>query len=115
MTTDLFAGIPVTDYAAALPWYERLLGAPPAFFPTDKEAVWDLGERRWLYIVQRPQDAGHTVLTIFVDDLDAWVARAGERGIDATSDEDYEGGVRKMVYRDADGNEIGVGGSLDKA
>jgi hypothetical protein len=36
---DLFAGIPVADYAAALAWYERLLGFPPSFFPTDTEAV----------------------------------------------------------------------------
>ncbi|MEU5276141.1 VOC family protein [Streptomyces asoensis] len=28
MAVDLFAGIPVNDYAAALDWYERLLGAP---------------------------------------------------------------------------------------
>jgi hypothetical protein len=27
-TLDLFAGIPVADYAAALQWYERLLGSP---------------------------------------------------------------------------------------
>jgi hypothetical protein len=39
---DLFAGIPVTDYAAALKWYERLLGSPPTFFPHDKEAMWEL-------------------------------------------------------------------------
>src|SRR5919204_2927096 len=29
MSTDLFAGIPVSDYAAAVAWYERLFGAPP--------------------------------------------------------------------------------------
>jgi len=39
---DLFAGIPVADYTAALKWYERLLGSPPTFFPHDKEAVWSL-------------------------------------------------------------------------
>ena len=39
---DLFAGIPVADYAAALEWYERLLGSPPTFFPHDTEAVWEL-------------------------------------------------------------------------
>lgn len=110
-TTDLFAGIPVIDYAAALPWYERLLGAPPTFFPTDTEAVWELGEHRWLYIVQRPEDAGHAMLTIFVADLDAWIAQVCDRGIEPTSHEDYEGGVRKTIYRDADGNEIGFGGS----
>lgn len=38
-TLDLFAGIPVADYAAALSWYQRLLGEAPAFFPNDREAV----------------------------------------------------------------------------
>jgi hypothetical protein len=31
MTIDLFAGIPVSDDAAAVAWYERLLGAAPSF------------------------------------------------------------------------------------
>lgn len=35
----LFAGIPVSDYAAARPWYERLLGAEPTMLPHDTEAV----------------------------------------------------------------------------
>jgi hypothetical protein len=29
MAVDLFAGIPVNDYAAALAWYQRLRMAPP--------------------------------------------------------------------------------------
>jgi hypothetical protein len=47
MTVDLFAGIPVRDYAAAAGWYERLLGAPPAFLPNDTEAVWELADHRY--------------------------------------------------------------------
>ena len=31
---DLFAGIPVADYAAALQWYERLLGSPAHILST---------------------------------------------------------------------------------
>jgi catechol 2,3-dioxygenase-like lactoylglutathione lyase family enzyme len=42
MPIDLFAGIPVTDYAAALAWYERIFGSTPSFVPTDTEAVWEL-------------------------------------------------------------------------
>ena len=39
---DLFAGIPVADYAAARPWDERLLGALPHSSPrTPMTAVWD--------------------------------------------------------------------------
>ncbi|MFI7614116.1 VOC family protein [Nonomuraea terrae] len=49
MPLDLYAGIPVTDYAAALKWYERLLGTPPTFVASDTEAVWELAVRRGAY------------------------------------------------------------------
>ena len=52
MARDQVAGIPVTAYAAALPWYETLLGGPPSFLPTATEAVWDLAEHRFVSIVQ---------------------------------------------------------------
>ena len=108
---DLFAGIPVADYTAARPWYERLLGAPPTFFPHDTEAVWELAEHRYVYIVQQPEHAGHARLTLFVADLDALVAQVAERGIDPAQQETYAAGVRKITYRDPDGNEIGFGGA----
>ena len=110
-TLDLFAGIPVADYAAALKWYERLLGGPPSFFPTDTEAVWELAEHRYLYIVQQPEHAGHARHTLFVDDLEAVVAPIAARGLEPAQRETYANGVRKTTYRDADGNEIGFGGA----
>lgn len=113
MTVDLFAGVPVTDYAAALAWYERLLGGPPAFVPNDVEAVWELAEHRYLYIEARPEQperAGHAVHTVFVDDFDARVAAIAERGLTPEVRETYDNGVRKAVFRDPDGNEIGIGG-----
>ena len=79
---DLFAGIPVADYAAALSWYERLLGSAPTFFPHDTEAVWELASHRFVFIVQQPEHAGHAMHTIFVDDLDALVAQIADRGLD---------------------------------
>jgi catechol 2,3-dioxygenase-like lactoylglutathione lyase family enzyme len=108
---DLFAGIPVTDYVTALKWYERLLGCPPAFFPQDTEAVWELAGHRYLYIVQQPENAGHARLTLFVGDLDELVAEIAARGLNPEKRETYSSGVRKMTYRDADGNEIGFGGA----
>jgi catechol 2,3-dioxygenase-like lactoylglutathione lyase family enzyme len=108
---DLFAGIPVADYAAALTWYERLLGEAPAFFPHGTEAVWELAEHRYVYIVQQPQHAGHARHTLFVDDLDALVAQIADRGLDPVTRETYANGVRKITYRDPDGNEIGFGGA----
>jgi hypothetical protein len=109
-TLDLFAGNPVTDFASALKWYEKLLGGPPAFLPHDTEAVWELAEHRYLYIVQMPEHAGHARHTLFVDNLDALVAGIAARGLKPALEETYDNGVRKITYRDADGNEIGFGG-----
>ena len=111
MSIDLFAGIAVTNYAAALAWYQRLFTAPPAFFPTDVEAVWEVSEHRYVYIVQRPERAGHALVLLFVEDLDARVAHLAEGGLSPTSRETYANGVRKITYRDADGNEISFGGA----
>jgi catechol 2,3-dioxygenase-like lactoylglutathione lyase family enzyme len=113
MALDLFAGIPVVDYEAARGWYERLLGAPPAFLPNDVEAVWELAEHRYLVIEVRPADAGHAMHTLFVDDLDARVTAAAGRGVVAETTEVYGNGVRKVVYRDPDGNEISFGGAAE--
>ena len=111
MTVDLFAGIPVSDYQRALSWYERLLGCAPAFFPNAIEAVWELAEHRYLYIEELPERAGHALHTMFVDDLDERVESISARGIEPASREAYGNGVRKMIYRDPDGNEIGFGGA----
>jgi catechol 2,3-dioxygenase-like lactoylglutathione lyase family enzyme len=107
-----FIGIPVSDYPAALAWYERLLGAPPTFIPNDIEAVWDLAEFRSLYIVLRPESAGHAVFSFFVADeeLDGLVAQIASRGLEPVLREQYDNGVRKLTYHDPDGNEIGLGG-----
>jgi catechol 2,3-dioxygenase-like lactoylglutathione lyase family enzyme len=111
MTADLFAGIPVHDFQAALPWYERLFGSPPVFLPHDTEAVWELAEHRFMYIVEEPEHAGHARITVFLEDLDTHVAQAAGRGLEPTSRETYDNGVRKITYRDPDGNEIGYGGA----
>ncbi len=107
---DLFAGVPVADYAAAVNWYERLLGSPPAFYPHETEAVWELAEHRFLYIVQQPEHAGHARHTLFVDELDTLAAQIADRGLASAGRETYPNGVIKITYRDPDGNEIGFGG-----
>jgi predicted enzyme related to lactoylglutathione lyase len=109
MAVHLFAGIPVSDFAKALAWYERLFGAQPSFFPHDTEAVWQLAEHRAVYIVQRPEHAGHAMHTVMVEDLDTLVARIAQRGLEPAKREAYGNGVRKITYVDPDGNEIGFG------
>jgi catechol 2,3-dioxygenase-like lactoylglutathione lyase family enzyme len=111
VTLDLFAGVPVSDLARARDWYGRLLGSEPAFLPNDVEAVWELAEHRYVYVELLPERAGHAMHTLFVDDLDARVEAMSARGLEPAQRETYGNGVRKITYRDPDGNEIGFGGA----
>jgi catechol 2,3-dioxygenase-like lactoylglutathione lyase family enzyme len=110
MTVELFAGICVSDLDRSVAWYGQLLGSGPSFFPNDVEAVWEVAEHRHLYLEVRPQHAGHALTTLFVDDLDTRVAGIAERGLEPAERETYDNGVRKVTYRDPDGNEVGLGG-----
>jgi predicted enzyme related to lactoylglutathione lyase len=107
---ELFAGIYVRDFEAAKAWYSQLLGSEPSYVASNTEAVWELAEHRSIFIEVGPGHAGHAVHTVFVDDLDALVEQASERGIRPAKRETYANGVRKALYRDPDGNEIGFGG-----
>jgi hypothetical protein len=111
MGLHLFAGIPVSDYSAARPWYERLLGSEPTFLAHETEAVWDLAEGGSIFVVEDAERAGHALHTIWVDDLDSLVSEIDSRGISPAERETYSNGVRKVIYRDADGNELGFGGA----
>lgn len=107
---DLFAGFAVSDYPSAVDWYERLLGSPPTFRPNDHEAVWELAEHRFLYIEHRPERAGQGQHTVFVESFDDVIRALRARGVRPSTEETYENGVRKAVFVDADGNELGLGG-----
>jgi catechol 2,3-dioxygenase-like lactoylglutathione lyase family enzyme len=108
---DLFAGIPVADLERAKDWYSRLLGFEPSFLPNDAEAVWTLEEHRHVYVLLDPERAGGGLVTLFVEDLGSRVAQIAGRGIEPALDETYANGVRKVTYRDPDGNELGFGGA----
>jgi catechol 2,3-dioxygenase-like lactoylglutathione lyase family enzyme len=109
MSLQLFAGVRVRDLQAARPWYERLFGEP-TFLPHATEAVWMLAEDRSIFVVEHGAGAGNSVLTILVDDLDAHVAAVAARGLEPDERLTYSNGVRKALYRDPDGNELGFGG-----
>ncbi|MFN8151976.1 MAG: VOC family protein [Solirubrobacterales bacterium] len=110
MDVELFAGIRVRDYPAALAWYTRLLGEP-SFFPHDAEAVWTLGEGRSIYVVGDERGDGGAVATVLCGDLDAQLATIAARGLEPDDNETYSNGVRKAIYRDPEGNEVGFGGA----
>ena len=106
---DFFAGIPVADLEAASPWYERLWGGPPPFIPEPGEAVWQISEHTWVYVVTDAKRAGNGIITLLVDDLDAQIAALTERGIDVGPVQELGPSVPGIVITDADGNRITFG------
>ena len=110
MDGHLFAGLPVSDFERAVGWYTSLYGVAETFRPHDTEYVWTLAEDRSVYVLRKPGSAGHGMVTVVLDDLDRFVAGAASRGVEPAEEQTYEGGVRKVIYRDPDGNELGFGG-----
>src|SRR5215210_6444995 len=109
-TLELFAGNRVADFGRANAWWVRLLGSEPSFLPHETEAVWQLAEHASVFIVEAETGTGAATHTIVVDDLDERVAAIAARGIEPAETETYSNGVRKVIYRDPDGNQIGFGG-----
>jgi len=111
MDIDVFACLAVSDLPRAIDWYDRLFGQVETFEPNDTERVWTLAEHRHVYVEVLPADAGHAKVTLFVSDFDGFVAAAADRGVRPVDEEVYGNGVRKAVFADPDGNEVGVGGA----
>jgi catechol 2,3-dioxygenase-like lactoylglutathione lyase family enzyme len=107
---DLFAGVAVSDLPRAVQWFDRFFGGVETFEPNDTERVWTVAENRHVYVEVRPDHAGHSMVTLFVDSFDGFLEAAADRGLAPQSQETYDNGVRKAIFRDPDGNEIGLGG-----
>jgi predicted enzyme related to lactoylglutathione lyase len=107
--TEMFSGIPVSDFRTALDWYQRLFGAKPSFYPNEVEAVWAIAEHRWIYIIVDAKRAGGAIQTIMCSDLEGQIDQIAARGLTWSQEEIPGEGVRKVMYYDPDGNEIGLG------
>lgn len=107
---DLFARLAVTDLPRAIAWGEQLFGDVESFAPNDVEHVWTLGEHVHVYAELLPEHAGHSAVTLFLGDFETFLAAAAGRGLRPDSEESYDNGVRKAVFVDPDGNEVGIGG-----
>ncbi|HEY5261054.1 MAG TPA: VOC family protein [Solirubrobacteraceae bacterium] len=106
----MFAGVYVRDREAAIEFYERLLGKPPAMLPNDDEAAWQLTDSGWLYVVRDAGKAGGALVTLLVDDPDEQIPALAERGVETEPVQEKAGGaVRSIWVVDPDGNRIQLG------
>jgi predicted lactoylglutathione lyase len=73
--------------------------------------VWEVGEHCFDYFEVLPERAGGSLSMVMAEDIDATVAEIRERGLEPLRIEQYEEGMRKVVYQDPDGNEVSFGGT----
>ena len=102
----LFACVPVARLGAAMGWYEQLFGRPADIVPNENEVMWCVAGNGWLYVIEDPERAGRTVVTISVSDLDQFVTDLASRGISAGPIEAVGAAGRKANVVDAAGNVI---------
>lgn len=102
--THLFAGLPVSDLAAARRWYELLFGRPADVRPTAGEELWHFGAGS-VYLRADPGRAGSGLLALAVPDLDAYLGGLAARGMTV---ERLHATPPRVVLRDDDGNEVTV-------
>jgi uncharacterized glyoxalase superfamily protein PhnB len=100
----------VRDLAAAIGWYERLLGVTaaghwPVADPT--YAHFTLGAAQFALGQYEPAPSTGARFNFEVDDVDAWWQRlSGDRDVlEPLVETPY--GTRKFTIRDPDGNELG--------
>jgi hypothetical protein len=99
-----FTGVAVSDLAVGRDFFERLFGKPPDVLVNENEVMWRVNESAWLYVVVDPVRAGHALAALSVADLDVAVAELARRGLEPSALEEHEGGARKAIFFDSDGN-----------
>jgi catechol 2,3-dioxygenase-like lactoylglutathione lyase family enzyme len=105
--TDLYTGVPVTDKTAALEWFTVFFGRP-ADEVIGGEALWQISEAAWIFVVEHADRAGRALLTLGVAGLDEILARLAAHGVEHEPVETYDNGVRHVVVLDPDGNSLSL-------
>jgi hypothetical protein len=102
--THLFAGVAVSDFAAARRWYETLFGRPPDMLPKEGEAVWHVTTCGSVYVTADPARAGGALVTIAVADLEDHAAALAARGLRPDELDGDSSAPRRLTITDDDGN-----------
>ncbi len=102
----VLAVVPVSDIARARAWYEKLFGRPADNTPMPVLAEWQVVPGGWVQVFVDEGRAGSGLLNFAVDDLEAHVDAATDRGLAPGGIEDVNKGVRLSTIHDPDGNVI---------
>jgi glyoxylase I family protein len=102
--THLFAGVAVSDFAAARRWYEALFGRPPDMLPKEGEAVWHVTTFGSVYVTADPARAGSALVTIAVSNLDEHTTALAARGLSLDELGADSSALQQLTITDDDGN-----------
>jgi predicted enzyme related to lactoylglutathione lyase len=106
--TDILPGVAVADLETALPWYEKLFGRPADERPMEGLAEWLFGGAR-LQLVEEPDRAGKSTVTLVLDDVRTYYEELNKRGL--TPDALDETTSEKVLFgsiADPEGNQIAL-------
>lgn len=104
--TKVLAAVPVADIRASSDWYERLLGGAADDVPMAEAAEWYITTNGSLQLVENPDRAGRSLVTLAVDDLDGQVEAIANRGVEVKVAEAPSTMFRLASVIDPDGNVI---------
>jgi len=110
---NAIASLAVKDVAAAVAWYQALLGRAADSTPMPEVAEWKFPRGGWLQVYQVPERAGNGSVTLAVSNLDEVAAHVKKLGID-TSQRTSGAKVKTLMIVDPDGNHIAFAEALDR-
>lgn len=100
----VFAGVLVSDLAAATEWYTRAFGRPHDSAPMSELVEWQLLEQGWVQVVHDEERAGHSSVALVVESLADQVAALVAAGIATGEVQSTPGFARTVTVTDPDGN-----------
>jgi len=110
---NAIASLAVKDLAAAVAWYQALLGRAADSSPMPEVAEWKFPRGGWLQVYRVPERAGNGSVTLEVSNIDEVVAHVEKLGID-TSQRSSGPKVKTLMIVDPDGNHIAFAEAVDK-
>jgi predicted enzyme related to lactoylglutathione lyase len=108
----LLSVVPVSDLEVSKAWYEKLFGRAADNNPMPVLVEWQVVPGGWVQVFVDDERAGTGLLNFAVDDLDAHVKEAADRGLAPGEIEDANKGVRLSTIHDPDGNVIRLIGNF---
>lgn len=110
--TNVFAGVSSKDLAVARSWWTQLLGREPDAVPMPSDIEWHFAAGG-IQLVDDSRNAGHSSVTLAVDDVDAELRAIAERGLDVPEAQTVPSGqFRIAMLSDPDGNTVVLGQTL---